>query len=146
KRTRLRPVTKPDLVVGQGLKPRRGGLFIGASSPSLPSFCFSAARLWSIGTKLGCGSDLASALRYGLNRATEKQKKEGRVWTFAINRPPLRGLSNGCPPELLSGKDEGLERASTLHALTRSDAGLSPTSRPAGDTFCPRISFGCMSL
>src|SRR5437667_8075327 len=93
-------------MVGQGLKPRRGGLFI-ANVHTFPlSFCFSAARIWRICTRLDLSSVLASALRYCLSRTAEKQKEGGEGPLAPINRPPLRGLSNGCSAELLSGKDE----------------------------------------
>src|SRR2546428_13808732 len=67
------------------LKPRRGGLFISASSPSTPSFCFSAARIRRIRTKLVIGGVSASALRYSLSRAADKQKERSDVWTLAIS-------------------------------------------------------------
>src|SRR3989442_1031072 len=86
------------------------------------SLFWPAARIWRIRPRLDLGSVLASALRYCLSRAAEKQKERGDVWTFAINRPPLRGLSpwptmksrsllsaeshRGCLATDFSGKDE----------------------------------------
>src|SRR5437879_8181233 len=79
-------------MVGQGLKPRRGGLFIANVHTSPLSFCFSAARLKQYRSAEAKTLPRSSLVQILQIRAAEKQKERGNVWTFAINRPPLRGL------------------------------------------------------
>ena len=101
----------PDSIAGPGLKPRRGGLFIANVHTSLLSFCFSAARLREYRSAEAETPPTSSLVRILRNRAAEKQKEGVEGLLAPINRPPLRGLSNGCSAELLSGKDQRLAAA-----------------------------------
>src|SRR5438552_2307251 len=92
--------------VRPGLKPRRGGLFIANVHTSLLSFCFSAARLREYRSPAAEMPPTSSLVRILRIRAAEKQKEGVEGLLAPINRPPLRGLSNGCSAELLSGKDQ----------------------------------------
>src|SRR2546422_5782911 len=73
---------------------------------SLLSFCFSAARLREYRSAEAETPPISSFVRILRIRAAEKQKEGVEGLLALINRPPLRGLSNGCSAELLSGKDQ----------------------------------------
>src|SRR2546422_1897039 len=96
-------------MVGQGLKPRRGGLFIANVHTPPLCFCFSAARLKQYRSAEAKTLPRSSLERILQIRAAEKQKEGGEGLLAAINRPPLRGLRNGCSAKLLS--DYSLGRA-----------------------------------
>src|SRR2546428_14114911 len=66
-----------EIVLVHHPRPSTFFLFFGGANPGNPH-------------QTGCRWRSASALRYSLSRAAEKQKQRDDVWTLAINRPPLR--------------------------------------------------------